>query len=156
MLYLGKYIKEIEKLDGDIKIPEDSLFKKEIIGLIPRKKIEVTTTKTIIKNYKEYKYNINNNIFDHKGILMELNPNFILVNNDLKNFYIINSIKGDKIAKLNINNNNFSLCEKIKKYNFKIGETPDKNIEENKSDNNYILLNDNQSSYVLSATKEDK
>ena len=26
----------------------------------------------------------------------------------------------------------------------------------NKSDNNYILLNDNQSSYVLSATKEDK
>ena len=57
---------------------------------------------------------------------------------------------------MNINNNNFSLCEKIKKYNFKIGETPDKNIEENKSDNNYILLNDNQSSYVLSATKEDK
>ena len=33
LLYLGKYIKEIEKLDGDIKIPEDSLFKKEIIGL---------------------------------------------------------------------------------------------------------------------------
>ena len=108
------------------------------------------------KNAITYKYNINNNNFDHKGILMELNPNFILVNNDLKNFYIINSIKGDKIAKLNINNNNFSLCEKIKKYNFKIGETPDKNIEENKSDNNYILLNDNQSSYVLSVTKEDK
>ena len=67
MLYLGKYIKEIEKLDGDIKIPEDSLFKKEIIGLIPRKKIEVTTTKTIIKNYKEYKYNIINNIFKDKN-----------------------------------------------------------------------------------------
>ena len=108
------------------------------------------------KNAITYKYNINNNNFDHKGILMELNPNFILVNNDLKNFYIINSIKGDTIAKLNINNNNFSLCEKIKKYNFKIGETPDKNIEENKSDNNYILLNDNQSSYALSVTKEDK
>ena len=67
LLYLGKYIKEIEKLDGDIKVPEDSLFKKEIIGLIPQKKIEVTTTKTIIKNYKEYKYNIINNIFKDKN-----------------------------------------------------------------------------------------
>ena len=87
---------------------------------------------------------------------MEINPNFILVNNDLKNFYIMNAIKGDKIAYLNINNSDFSLCEKIKKYNFKKGETPDKNIEKNKNDINYILFNNNQSSFVLSSIKEEK
>ena len=65
-MHIGKYIKEIEQLDGNIKISEDSLFTNEIIGLIP-KKIETTTTKTIIKNYDEYKYNIINNIFKDKN-----------------------------------------------------------------------------------------
>ena len=36
-LHIGKYIQEIEQLDGNIKISEDSLFKNEIIGLIPKK-----------------------------------------------------------------------------------------------------------------------
>ena len=52
-------------------------------------------------------------------MLMEINPNVVLVNNDEKNIYLINGIKGDEIASLNDNDNNFSLCEKIKKYHQK-------------------------------------
>ena len=58
LLYLGKYIKEIENIDTDIP---DSEFKKEIIkmGLIPEKKME--KTKEVIKQYKEFKKEIDNN-----------------------------------------------------------------------------------------------
>ena len=54
LLYLGKYIKEIENIDTDIP---DCEFKKEIIkmGLIPEKKLE--KTKEVIKQYKEFKDN---------------------------------------------------------------------------------------------------
>ena len=58
LLYLGKYIKEIEYIDE--KVP-DSKFKKELIelGLIPEKKLE--KTKEIINLYKGFKDNMNKN-----------------------------------------------------------------------------------------------
>ena len=56
LLYLEKYIKEIENLDENIVYGK---FKKEIIelGLISENKIE--KTKEIINHYKEYKNNAN-------------------------------------------------------------------------------------------------
>ena len=112
------------------------------------------------KNSITYKFNYYNNSdlnsidINNKSVLTEINPNFILVNDGEKNFYILNSIKADKIASLNINNDNFSLCEKIKKYNFKSDLPLHKSIEENKSDNNYILLKNQQNSFILSSIKE--
>ena len=98
--------------------------------------------------------------FDKKNyinsILMEINPNVVLLNNDEKNFYLVNSIKGDKIANLNINNINFNLCKKIQKYKFKYGAAKEENIEgdENDKDNNYILMNNNVNTFILSSHKE--
>ena len=148
-----------QKLELDIANNQDEPIQK--VKQLTNNNIAILFTTCFVlynleKNAITYKYNINNTYQDDNGTLMEINPNFILVNNDLKNFYIMNAIKGDKIAYLNINNSDFSLCEKIKKYNFKKGETPDKNIEKNKNDNNYILFNNNQSSFVLSITKEEK
>ena len=58
LLYLGKYLKEVENIDKNI--PESN-FKLQMInmGLIPEKKME--KTKEVIKIYKEYKFNINKN-----------------------------------------------------------------------------------------------
>ena len=66
LLYLGKYLKEIEKdvniigIENDIP---DSEFKKQIIdlGLIPENKIK--NTKQIFNDFKEFKENIENNGF---------------------------------------------------------------------------------------------
>ena len=112
------------------------------------------------KNKITFKYNYwNSDICKNNmnNVLIEINPNVTLVNNDQKNFYIINCIKGDKIASLNINNNNFSLCKKIKKYVFKYGVTQDKNIEENNNDSNgnYVLMNNNQNTFILNSIKEE-
>lgn len=100
----------------------------------------------------------NNNQFNMNGVLMEINPNIVLINNDEKNFYIMNSIKGDKIGSLNINNSNFSLCKKIKKYNFKYGVTQDKSIEEDKNDKskNYVLINNSQNTFIFNSILDDK
>ena len=61
LLYLEKYLEEIENIDKNIP---DSKFKNEMIelGLISENKME--KTKKIINYYKEYKNNINkkNNI----------------------------------------------------------------------------------------------
>jgi len=58
LLYLGKYLKEIENLDENIP---DSDFKKEMIesGLIPERKME--KTKEVINQYNEFKINIEKN-----------------------------------------------------------------------------------------------
>ena len=111
---------------------------------------------TISYKCNYFEYNVIDNSSNYQGYLIEINPNFILVNNDKKNFYIINSVKGDEIASLNINNDNFSICERIKKYNFIKDVPSDKNIEENKTDNNYILLRNNQNSFILSSIKEEE
>ena len=111
---------------------------------------------TISYKCNYFEYNVIDNSSNYQGYLIEINPNFILVNNDKKNFYIINSVKGDEIASLNIDNDNFSICERIKKYNFIKDVPSDKNIEENKNDNNYILLRNNQNSFILSSIKEEE
>lgn len=100
--------------------------------------------------------NINNNS-NINGILIEINPNIVLVNKDEKNFYLINSIKGDKIASFNRNNIDFSLCKKIKRYNFKYGVTRDENIEEdqNKQTKNYILINNPNNTFILNSSLEE-
>ena len=66
LLYLGKYLKEIEKdiniIDIENEIP-DSKFKKQIIdlGLIPENKIK--NTKQIFNDFKEFKENVENRGF---------------------------------------------------------------------------------------------
>ena len=112
------------------------------------------------KNSISYKCNYwNDNIYnnDFSGVLMEINPNFVLVNNDEKNFYLFNCNKGDKIAHLNVNDNSFSLCKKIKKYNFKYGVSQDKSIEEDKNDKkyNYVLIKDYQNTFILNSMIEE-
>jgi hypothetical protein len=112
------------------------------------------------KNAISYKCNYwNNNIYDNdfNGLLMEINPNIVLVNNDEKNMYLFNCIKGDKIAYLNVNDNSFDLCKKIKRYNFKYGVSQDKSIEEDKidKDNHYVLIRDSQSSFILNSMIEE-
>ena len=61
LLYLGKYLKEIENIDEskNTKIP-DSDFKKEIEKIIPKQKME--NSKEVIKKFKNYKYIIENNL----------------------------------------------------------------------------------------------
>ena len=112
------------------------------------------------KNSISYKCNYwNNNIYnnDFNGLLMEINPNIVLVNNDEKNIYLFNCNKGDQIAYLNVDDNNFYLCKKIKRYNFKYGVSQDKSIEEDKIDkkNNYVLIRDHQSTFILNSMIED-
>lgn len=109
------------------------------------------------KNAITFKFDYwkNNNMVTN-SVLMEINPNIILLNNDEKNFYLINSIKGDKIASLNIDDNIFSLCKKIKKYKFKYGVTVDKNIEIDEEKNtNYTLIKNYQDTYILSSVLEE-
>lgn len=91
-----------------------------------------------------------------KGFLFEIHPNFILVNNDEQNFYIMNTVKGDKIASLNINNSNFSLCKNIKRYIFNKENSQDMCIEEDKNNNNYFLLKNGQNSFILSSIQDEK
>ena len=75
LLYLGKYLKEIEK---DVNITEietqipDSEFKKQIIelGLIDEDKI--SNTKQIFNNFKQFQIDINNDAF--KKFVVKNNP----------------------------------------------------------------------------------
>ena len=96
LLYLGKYLKEIEnhvKSTNINKIP-NSEFKKQLLesGLIKKEKIENTNIKNIINEYKKYENDINSN----------KNPKVIqknIINNKLSNL-ILNSDKNDKIMNL--------------------------------------------------------
>ena len=112
------------------------------------------------KNTISYKCNYwNNNIYDNdfNGVLMEISPNVTLVNNDENNIYLFNCIKGDQIAYLNMNDNSFSLCKKIKRYNFKYGLSQDKSIEEDKIDkkNNYVWISNKQNTFILDSMIEE-
>ena len=113
LLYLGKYLKGIEKdkniIINENKIP-DTEFKKQLIdvGLIEKEKVQQVNTKSLYNNYKQYETTINkipkpNNILiiDH-GINIIKNTNFITGEIDIKpgniNLYtrIINSFENFK------------------------------------------------------------
>ena len=138
LLYLGKYLKEIEK-DNNIKekgdlIP-DSEFKKQIIeyGLIKHEKIKEYNTKTLFKEYKKYKDDINNrkkfndiNKSSNNYIICEFNIDDETVNKEIRiiNFSLTSESEIRKKVEILVNNKkiDFSCFYKFKwkgKYNIK-------------------------------------
>ena len=100
MLYLGKYLKEIEKdnniINEENKIP-DGMFKELITknGLI--KNENINNTKQLFNQFKKFKQNINNNEKTYNINNFNIN-NKININNDEyfnDNNYIIGTIKID-------------------------------------------------------------
>ena len=75
LLYLGKYLKEIEKdvniTDIENEIP-DSEFKKQIIDLGLLDKDKIGNTKQVFNNFKQFQINIENNTF--KKFVVKNNP----------------------------------------------------------------------------------
>ena len=118
LLYLGKYLKEIEK-DNIIKekgdlIP-DSEFKKQIIeyGLIKHEKIKEYNTKTLFKEYKKYKDDINNrkkfndiNKSSNNYIICEFNIDDETVNKEIRiiNFSLTSESEIRKKVEILVNN----------------------------------------------------
>ena len=115
LLYLGKYLKEVEDLD--INIP-DSKFKTEIKRLIPENKM--TNAKEIIDNFKEQKRIIYNEI--------DINSNEINI------IYNINNENAIKIFGKNFVGNNINKCKIVfndKEYNLMEYFNIDNNIASN-------------------------
>ena len=107
LLYLGKYLKEIEKEQNSIgkvnNIP-DSEFKKQIVdfGLVQPKKINDSNIKQLLSKYKQYK----NEIKSENKIINNYNGNLNIDNkNSCKNENIPNKNNNNKIMK-NINKKN--------------------------------------------------
>jgi len=97
LLYLGKYLKEIEKNENimniENKIP-DSEFKKELseFGLIKKEKIKNINTKILYKDYKKYEKEIKKN--NNKNVIIgEINITKDDINKDIQ---IINSFENFK------------------------------------------------------------
>ena len=96
LLYLGKYLKDIENDPNIIKnennIP-DSEFKKQLIdfGLIKKEKIEKMNPKQLVKQFKKFENAINNNTIN--SIKGEINIDSINTN---KKIQIINSYEETK------------------------------------------------------------
>jgi len=113
LLYLGKYLKDIENIDDNksAKIP-DSDFKKEIVRLIPKQKME--NTKEVIKKFKKYKYIIDNNLKSYDEINIIYNTNNTKDINDKKEIRIFGEKfvenNGDK-TKIVIENKEYDLME---------------------------------------------
>ena len=104
LLYLGKYLKELETIE-DTKIP-DSNFKKEIVGLIPKQKME--KAKEVINKYKEYKRIINHNLEKHKEINIIYNTN----NKNKIKIFDENFVKNNKYnCKIVYENKEYDLME---------------------------------------------
>ena len=97
----------------------------------------------------------NDNIINR--VLIEMNPNNVLFNNKDNNLFLMNSIKGDKIAYFDNKDNSSSIFKKIKKYEFKYKVTQDKNMEEDKDnkDKTFVLISNSQRTFILSSIKED-
>ena len=89
-------------------------------------------------------------------VLIEMNPNNVLFNNKDNNLLLMDSIKGDKVAYFD-NKDKSSNFIKIKKYDFKYKVTQDKNMEEDKNndDKTFVFISNSQSSFILSSIKED-
>ena len=115
LLYLGKYLKEVENLDTNIP---DSKFKTEIKRLIPENKM--TNAKEIIDNFKEQKRIIYNEI--------DINSNEINI------IYNINNENAIKIFGKNFVGNNINKCKIVfndKEYNLMEYFNIDNNIASN-------------------------
>ena len=162
LLYLGKYLKEIENdksiTEKENIIPE-SEFKKQILefGLIQPEKIININTKKLFIDYKQYKKDIDDNIFiNNKNIFVNnnniINGNSLFVNNNLFG----NNDNDDNILFDNNNNNNLfcnndnnddnilfdnKLTNKINNYNKIINK--DTNIINNNINNNKFNSLDN-------------
>ena len=113
LLYLGKYLKKIENIDDNksTKIP-DSDFKKEIVKLIPKQKME--NTKEVIKKFKKYKYIVDNNLKNINEINIIYNTNNSKDINDKNNIRIFgeNFVTNNKNkAKIVIANKEYDLME---------------------------------------------
>ena len=104
LLYLGKYLKEIEnnpKVINSNKIP-DSDFKRQLCesGLIKNEEVKNIDTKQLYKEFKKYENDINNDIHKKKNNIIIDNdvddniPNPILTN------LILKRDKNDKIMNL--------------------------------------------------------
>ena len=112
LLYLGKYLKEIEKdnnlINNEISIP-NSEFKKQIedFGLIKKEKIKNINTKQIIKEFKKYEKEIEKKDFIYNTIIGEISIKPEDVGKDIQ---IINSYENYKII------NNFGKKEDDWKY----------------------------------------
>ena len=110
------------------------------------------------KNAITFNFDLNDNNNDIiNRVLIEMNPNNVLFNNKDNNLFLMNSIKGDKIAYYDNKDNHSSIFKKIKKYEFKYKVTQDKNMEEDKDnkDKTFVLVSNSQSTFMLSSIKED-
>ena len=122
LLYLGKYLKDIEN-DPNIIMDEndipDSEFKKQLIdfGLIKKEKIEKMNPKELIKKFKKFENAINNNTIN--SIKGEIN---IDSNNTNKNIQIINSFENyQRTRNVELNeNDNINMNEEEIKENIEI------------------------------------
>ena len=115
LLYLGKYLKEVENLDTNIP---DSKFKTEIKRLIPENKM--TNAKEIIDNFKEQK----------RIIYKEIDIN----SNEINIIYNINNENAIKIFGKNFVGNNINKCKIVfndKEYNLMEYFNIDNNIASN-------------------------
>ena len=98
LLYLGKYLKEIEKnkniINEENKIPE-SEFKKQLceFGLIKEEKIKNINNKILYKEYKKYEKDIEENNNKNNIIIGEINISSNDINKDIQ---IINSFENYK------------------------------------------------------------
>ena len=122
LLYLGKYLKDIEN-DPNIIMDEndipDSEFKKQLIdfGLIKKEKIEKMNPKELIKKFKKFENAINNNTINSiKGEIK------IDSNNTNKNIQIINSFENyQRTRNVELNeNDNINMNEQEIKENIEI------------------------------------
>ena len=122
LLYLGKYLKDIEN-DPNIIMDEndipDSEFKKQLIdfGLIKKEKIEKMNPKELIKKFKKFENAINNNTINSiKGEI------YIDSNNTNKNIQIINSFENyQRTRNVELNeNDNINMNEQEIKENIEI------------------------------------
>ena len=110
------------------------------------------------KNAITFKFDFDDNNNDIiNRVLIEMNPNNVLFNNQDNNLFLMNSIKGDKIAYYDNKDNHSSIFKKIKKCEFKYKVTQDKNMEEDKDnkDKTFVLVSNSQSTFMLSSIKED-
>ena len=122
LLYLGKYLKDIEN-DPNIIMDEndipDSEFKKQLIdfGLIKKEKIEKMNPKELIKKFKKFENAINNDTIN--SIKGEIN---IDSNNTNKNIQIINSFENyQRTRNVELNeNDNINMNEQEIKENIEI------------------------------------